>query len=268
MGTNLKVAAVVVFTLLAYTLVANVIPQVESEVPEAVELTGAVTPEQLVSIGERIFEGAGGCTACHGLGTRAPNLLTSEDGVGPIGARCGDRVPELDCKEYLYESLVDPNAFVVEGYNPIMPDVSRTLSAEQAWALVAFLQSQGGEVTVTADDLPAEGGPATEAAAGAGVAGAGVAAGGTATLDPRQIIDEMACLQCHQLGEQGAPLGPPFDGMGTRLDAGQIRESILRPNADTAQGYESFAGTMPTNFGDRLTASQLDTLVAFLAAQE
>ena len=63
------------------------------------------TPEALVAAGERVYNGAGGCTACHGLGTRAPNLLTDHAGQGAIGARCGTREPGKDCKAYLHESL-------------------------------------------------------------------------------------------------------------------------------------------------------------------
>src|SRR3989449_3527601 len=63
---------------------------------------------------------------CHGLGTRAPNLLTDEKGQGPIGARCGKREPGKSCKQYLYESLDQPGAYVVEGYQPIMPVMTRS----------------------------------------------------------------------------------------------------------------------------------------------
>lgn len=264
--TTLKIAAVVLFTLAAYTAVANIIPQVESDVPEEIELSDDVSPEQLVALGEDVFGGAGGCTACHGLGTRAPNLLTAEGNAGPIGARCGERVEGMSCKEYLHESLTDPGAYVVEGYAPIMPDASRTLSGSQVWALVAFLEAQGGEVTVSAADLPADGGSEDEAGAGGTApAGGGMIASAT---DPEALIEELACQQCHVLNGEGAPLGPPFDGMGARLDAERIRIGILRPNADTAQGYEAFAGTMPPNFGERMTASQLDALVTFLAGLE
>lgn len=263
-ATNLKILGTVIVTVGAYTLVANVIPQVESKVPEEISFSGNVTPEQLVSAGEKLFEGAGGCTACHGLGTRAPNLLTSEGGLGPIGSRCGSRVAGMTCKEYLHQSVSDPTAFVVEGYNPIMPDFGKTLSAQQIWALVAFLESQGGQVDVTADDLPAAGAETAPAGNASATAGAS-----TASLkDPRAIIDAMGCLQCHKLGDEGGPIAPPFDGVGSRLSRDKIQESILRPNADTAKGYEKFAGVMPPNFGERLTAAQLDTLVSFLAAHK
>ncbi|HSL72493.1 MAG TPA: cytochrome c, partial [Longimicrobiales bacterium] len=139
--TNLKILGVVLGTLLLYTLLANSIPQIESEVPQELSFGANVTPEQLASAGEQLYNGAGGCTACHGLGTRAPNLLTDDRGAGSIGARCGSRVPGMACKDYLHESMVQPNKFVVEGFQPIMPDMSKTLSAAQIWSLIAFLES-------------------------------------------------------------------------------------------------------------------------------
>ena len=260
-GTNLKVALVVIGTLAFYTFLANSIPQVESDVPTELTFGADVSPERLVTAGEELYLGAGGCTACHGLGTRAPNLLTDQGGAGTIGARCGSRVSGKDCKTYLHESMIRPNDFVVEGFQPIMPDMSRTLSENQIWALVAYLQSLGGEVTVTGADLPAEGAGAGPAAPAGGAA---APAGATASLDPMEIIRANNCLACHKLGAEGGPLGPPFDGMGTRLNAERIRRAILFPNADTAQGFAQFAGTMPQTFGQSLNAAQLEALVTFL----
>src|SRR5213596_4232763 len=127
-ANNLRILGVVLGTLALYTLIANKIPQVQSEVPRALSLGANVTPEQLAAAGDQLYHGAGGCTACHGLGTRAPNLLTDEKGAGPIGARCGKREPDKSCKQYLYESLDNPKAFVVPGYQPIMPVMTRQLS--------------------------------------------------------------------------------------------------------------------------------------------
>ena len=261
-GTNLKILGVVLGTLAAYTLLANAIPQVESEVPEELSFTGDVSPEQLIEAGEELFDGAGGCTACHGLGTRAPNLLTGQGALGPIGARCGQRVAGEDCKAYLHRSLVDPGAYVVEGFQPIMPDMSRTMSDAQVWSMVAYLQSQGGEVTVTAADLQ------TAAPSGEAAAAAGAAAGASATTDPQALIQEMQCVACHKLGAEGQEVGPPFDGIGSRRSADEIRAAILDPAASIAPGYEQFAGVMPPNFGSRLTAAQLEALVDFLEARK
>jgi hypothetical protein len=40
------------------------------------------------------------------------------------------------------------------------------------------------------------------------------------------------------------------------------------PNADTAKGYEKFAGTMPLTFGQQLSAAQLEALVGYLARRK
>ena len=257
-GTNLKILGVVLGTIAVYTLLANAIPQVESEVPEELSFTGEVSAEELIDAGEELYAGAGGCTACHGLGTRAPNLLTAQGSEGPIGARCVDRVPGEDCKAYIHRSLVEPNAHVVEGFQPIMPDMSRTLSDAQIWSMVAYLQSQGGEVTVTASDLAA-------AAADSAPAAGGAAAGPSATTDPETLVRELQCIACHKLGAEGQEVGPPFDGIGARLSPDEIRGAILDPAASVSPGYEQFAGVMPPNFGSRLTAAQLEALVGFLA---
>ena len=258
---NLKVLAVTLVVLAFYTMVANIIPQLQSEVPEALDLSSGVTSEALVAAGERIYNGAGGCTACHGSGTRAPNLATDHAGEGAIGARCGTREPNVDCKAYLYESMTLPNKFVVRGFEPIMQDVRRQLPEEQIWALVAYLQSQGGEVTVTADDI-ARTAPATTTAA-APAAGPAM----TATLDAVALISEKGCIACHILDGQGGPIGPSFDRIGATLTRDYIRRSILLPNADTAKGYEQFAGTMPLTYGQMLTAAQLEALVSYLAGR-
>src|ERR1051326_3707264 len=117
-ATNLKVVAIVLGTLALYTLIANKIPQVQSEVPQALTLGANVTPEQLVAAGEKVFNGIGGGPPCHGLGTRAPNLLTDEKGTGPIGGRCGKREAGKSCKQDLYESLDSPTRTAGAGFAP------------------------------------------------------------------------------------------------------------------------------------------------------
>jgi mono/diheme cytochrome c family protein len=264
-ATNLKVAFVVLATLGLYTLVANAIPQVQSEVPRAVTLGPDVTPEQLVQVGEQIYNGAGGCTACHGLGERAPNLLTDDRGSGLIGARCAQRQRGKECKVYLHEALIEPGEFVVPGFQPIMPNVSRTLPPQQIWALVAFLQSQGGEVTVTAEDLPQEGhGPEEEDAGGGGEGAAALAGGST---EPVELFRAAGCSNCHQLDGEGATLGPDLSKIGARQNAEQIRRGILEPDAEVAAGFEHLKGIMPKTFGSQFNAAQLESLVRFLAGK-
>jgi mono/diheme cytochrome c family protein len=255
--TNVKVLLVTLVVIGFYTVIANAIPQLESEVPESLDLSAGVTPEALVAAGERVYHGAGGCTSCHGLGTRAPNLLTDQGGEGPIGARCGSREPGKDCKAYLWESLTEPGKFIVPGFENIMPDQRRQLPEDQLWAAVAYLQSLGGEVTVTAEDVGPS--PASSSSPSSPAR--------STTTDPRQLLTENGCLGCHALDGAGPPIGPSFDGIGRRVNADRIRRGILDPNADTAQGFAQFAGTMPQTFGQQLSAAQLEALVTFLAGR-
>jgi mono/diheme cytochrome c family protein len=261
-ATNLRIIGVVLGTLALYTLIANKIPQVQSEVPRALSLGANVTPEQLVSAGDQLYHGAGGCTACHGLGTRAPNLLTDEKGAGPIGARCGKREAGKDCKAYLHESLANPRAYVVTGYEPIMPEMGRILSQQQIWALVAFLESNGGTVDVSASDIPSS---TTSTTSTSSTPSTGIAGGST---DPMTIIRGAGCTGCHKISGEGGAIGPDLTHVGSRLSANLIRESILLPDAKVAKGFEKFKGVMPKTFGNQLTGAQLEALVQFLASHK
>ncbi len=268
-ATNAKIVGIVLGTLALYTLIANKIPQVQSEVPQALSLGANVTPEQLVAAGEKVFNGIGGCTTCHGLGTRAPNLLTDETGTGPIGVRCAKREPGKSCKQYLYESLDQPTAYVVAGYQPIMPVMTKQLSPAQVWSVIAFLESQGGTVDVTASDIPSTATTsATSATAtgGAGAAGGAAFAGGS--TDPKAIIQAAGCLACHKLEGQGQVIAPDLTHVGSRRDAESIRKKILDPASSIAKGYEKLAGIMPKTFGTMMNAAQLEALVQFLAGHK
>src|SRR5713101_6696788 len=162
-----------VFSLIVmggYTYFANSIPQIESKPPQELSLErGNVTPAQLVKAGEEIFHTKGTCEICHRIGqkgTRAPDLAG-------IGARAGKTKPGLSAKQYILESLLQPGAYLVEGYPNIMPQVDKppiALNRSEVWALTAFLESLGGNVDVKLDDIPKTAG----AAAGGGGAAAEV----------------------------------------------------------------------------------------------
>ena len=129
--------------------------------------------------------------------------------------------------------------------------------------MVAYLQSLGGEVTVTGADIDTGDGDAAEVAAAP-------AAGGpaSASTDPMEIMTANACLGCHVLQGGSTPMGPAFDGVGARLSAAEIRESILDPAASASPGFEALQAVMPPIFGNQLSAAQLEILVQFLANQQ
>src|SRR5947199_316338 len=121
-----------------------------------------------------------------------------------IGARCGKREPGKSCKQYLFESLDNPTAYVVPGYQPIMPVMTKQLSPQQIWAVIAFLESQCGTVDVSASDIPAAGaGVAPGVSPGPAVPG--LAGGST---DPQAIIQAAGCLVFHKPDGQGQAMAP------------------------------------------------------------
>src|SRR5262249_57783848 len=129
-----------------------------------------------VRAGGRTSQRRGRGGICHRMGqkgTRAPDL-------GGSGARAGKTKPGMSGKAYIIESLLQPAAYIVEGSPPIMPAVDKppiALNRSEVWALTAFLESLGGTVDVTLNDIP-------RAAAGGGGGGGG-GAGGRAPADPR-----------------------------------------------------------------------------------
>ncbi len=96
--------------------------------------------------GRQIWDDGGGviatpgCSFCHSLdGSEKVATLRAPTWQG-ISGRAGDRVSGLSAEEYLRESIVDPGAFVVEGYSDGMPKSFRLLlSEEDIGNLVAFL---------------------------------------------------------------------------------------------------------------------------------
>jgi mono/diheme cytochrome c family protein len=74
------------------------------------------------------------CASCHG----------ASDGVGPGLASMRDaastRVEGLSAEEYVYQSIIDPGAFVVDGFSNSMPaDFVTTLTTEEINSLVKFV---------------------------------------------------------------------------------------------------------------------------------
>jgi cytochrome c2 len=255
---TLKVSAFIVIVVGLIATFASLIPQLESPAPEELAISGDLSGQELADLGQTIFQSAdSACLSCHGLGReglRAPDLAG-------IGARAAERVSGKSAEVYLHESITDPCDYVVEGYDCIMPQtLLQTLGQVKVTALVAFLQSQGGEITVS---LSAE-------AAEAGAAGTGEGSAGVAGTTAEEIIADLGCSACHTIVAIGATgvVGPDLSQVGARLTPEEIRQSILMPDAVIAGECPDGPcpeGVMPKDLGNRLTATQLETLVTFLS---
>lgn len=108
---------------------------------------------------------------------------------------------------------------------------------------------------------PARGGEDESAGAGVGAVGRleGTAAG-------RALFARMGCGGCHRLAAgagSGASVGPDLDDVLPNYDADALRAKIVDPYS--AGASESFS-QMPQDYGRRMSAEELDDLVAFLLA--
>ncbi|MCS7088070.1 MAG: cytochrome c [Thermoflexales bacterium] len=152
----LSAVGFVMFFLLS-ALVLSAVPQPEPVKAEATTPTpqaalprtgdfGSIIdglPEGDPDRGARLFVTAG-CSGCH---SQKPN----ERLVGPTFYNLWNvaktRVPSLSAKEYLYQSIVDPNAYVVEGYPPnvMQQNYAAILSPQQMADLLAWIEARHNE---------------------------------------------------------------------------------------------------------------------------
>jgi mono/diheme cytochrome c family protein len=271
-----NLAAMAAFGLLTigfFTWFSNFgIPAVEPTPPpkeEVLEL-GAMGMDQFIALGERILNGKGTCTLCHNpVGARAPLFDNIGESVRQRLADARYAGKATDVESYLYESMVDPSAYVVAGFGKTgtndtvspMPGVttgSVGLKEAEIKAVIAYLQKASGlEVTVkipsevakTAEETPAEEAPAEEARKPFGT--------------PQEAMAEFGCIVCHKVGKGEADLGPDLTRIGRARDKAFIRRSILDPNAEVSKGFER--DMMPADYGTQMYAKELEMLVDYLA---
>jgi putative heme-binding domain-containing protein len=46
----------------------------------------------------------------------------------------------------------------------------------------------------------------------------------------KRVVAANGCIACHRIGEEGAYIAPPLDGIGTRRKADEIRAAIINPH--------------------------------------
>jgi cytochrome c oxidase subunit 2 len=104
-------------------------------------LSGGATGPSLAAGGEKLFQGLA-CNTCHrsDTETRGPRL----EGVfgRPVSLADGRRV--IADEAYIRESILNPTARIVAGFQPIMPAYQGLVSEEGLMQLVAYIESLGG----------------------------------------------------------------------------------------------------------------------------
>lgn len=191
----------------------------------------ALPPE--VKQGEELFWGKAQCFRCHSMGKRGeaiygPNL---ED----IGLRAASRAKDrgLDApSDYLVESVLHPDAFLVPGYPNDMirayqPPVS--LGRDELVRVIAYLESQGGRVDLWSIDVPDS---ALEAPPPAGLP--------LAERDPEageQLFADLGCPSCHRIGDHAGGIGPELTHIGAYRDEAFLLREVVDPNAVVPAPY-------------------------------
>jgi cytochrome c oxidase subunit II len=184
-----------------------------------------------------------GCLACHSLDGSA-NLAPTWKGLYGSTRQLADGSSLQADEAYLRESILAPQAKLVQGFPPVM--VAYRLSEEELAALLALIQSLSDKAPATEHDAASP------------------------TEQGRALAASLGCLACHSL-DGSAGIGPSWrglygstrdfvDGSTARADAAYIEEAIRQPNAQVVQGY---AAIMPALAVD---AAQLEALTAFIAS--
>ena len=219
-------------------------------VPDTSTASGTVTtldwtdPDAVAEIGAAIFNSKGQCNACHTLDTSAPPGRCPD--LTDIGINAANRVPGMDAKTYLIESLYDPGKYLVPGYGKIMPEIWKNpiaLTKLEIEAVIAFLQSQGSEIDPT---------PFIEPIDRADIGTTAEALPPLLSGDPeegKKVFIEAACISCHEItglenpnaGEANEDFevvtAPELSEIAAFNELRYLEESILKPHAQIVSGY-------------------------------
>ncbi|NWL22614.1 cytochrome c oxidase subunit II [Pseudomonas umsongensis] len=190
-----------------------------------------------------------GCSACHSQ-DGSTRLGPTWKGLYGRTEQFADGNSALVDEAYLKESILKPQARLVQGYPPVM--VAYTLNDDELTAVVALIKSLGGaqqepsasEKLDKGDDLATQG---------------------------QRLSESLGCLACHSVdGSKG--VGPSWqglydstvtlaDGSSIKVDEGYLKDSILNPGARIVKGY---AAVMPAFTP---TDQELNALIAFIKSK-
>jgi hypothetical protein len=148
----LKLAVIVVSLNLIFLYIGlEFLPQSESRPPKVIKIAEGISQDDLIRVGEEIVFGKGQCMVCHPAkpesGMRAP-AMSAVGAEMEKEAKARGITPE----DQVFEALVNPSKYVVKGFEDMMSPVQvppSSLTDGEIIAVSAYLQSQGGKVTVS-----------------------------------------------------------------------------------------------------------------------
>ena len=104
-------------------------------------LAGGPATASPVAAGEKLFQDLA-CSTCHTAGTRRRAGRCSRDSSARPVELQGGGTATVD-EAYLRESIVNPQAKIVAGFQPIMPTFQGLVTEEQLLQLIAYVRSLG-----------------------------------------------------------------------------------------------------------------------------
>ena len=202
--------------------------------PFARSSTVELADPAVIAQGNRVFGRYCSVGYCHGAEGRS--------GLGPA---LSDRV--WDPQE-LFE--------IVAGGRPgtLMPPFQENLYPEDIWSIVAYVISLGSVKPGTSTAVEVE-----SAARAADSLSEQARRGRSLFFD---LTNEKRCSLCHQLEDNGTPIGPNLAAVAKSESAEELRRHILEPNAAIAEGFEQTVIT--TSEGERIagvTKERTDELI-------
>ena len=95
----------------------------------------SVHGESMAAAGAKLYEELA-CETCHGTGKGPPfvNLFGSK-------VKLSDGTTVTADEAYLRESILNPSAQIVAGYQPLMPTYKGQVTEEQVLLLIAYIRS-------------------------------------------------------------------------------------------------------------------------------
>ena len=198
--------------------------------------------------GKKVYEkySCSDCNTMDGTSDIAPALNNIAGTTQIVMVNGKEKSITVDA-DYLKRSIMDPEAEIVKGFQPMMPPFKGEMSKEELNALVKFL-----------------------------LKGEGKAVSETKGIDTDDLVEEQGCLSCHST-DGSVVAGPSFKGIFGRktvvlrdgkevtitVDDAYLRTAILNPGKDIVKGFDPI---MPTF--DSLSEKEVQAIIDWLQKQK